>query len=392
MNKTVFILGNNIGLSLAELFSVFNKKDCQLVNQVAVFDLSLDKKQAEEVMQGLGGSIKVGELLFSVKKEDLKVKLKKAVLETAFKNRVSGKFNFAFSTFSGFNFDYKDLAIELKETFKKEGISSRWVRLEGKATDSATSFHNKLTEVNGVEFLIFKDNSDYMVAKVLALQPFSDFSHRDYGRPQRDSFSGMLPPKLAKTMLNIAKFSNEKKLLDPFCGSGTVLSEALLLGAHDVYGSDISKKAISDSRENINWLKKKYNLSGFNLKLSKERVENLSKSFKDNFFDIIVTEPYLGPQRGRIDFLKIKKELENLYSQALKEFSKVLKPQSLVVMVWPIFSPEINPVYLDINLQGFQKQEFEFLNKNNLSTFRQTLVYGRKEQRLWREIVILKKP
>ncbi len=52
-----------------------------------------------------------------------------------------------------------------------------------------------------------------------------------------------------------------KKILDPFCGSGTILQEAMLLGFKNIYGSDKDKRAIANSKENINWLKKEYKLS-----------------------------------------------------------------------------------------------------------------------------------
>ena len=55
---------------------------------------------------------------------------------------------------------------------------------------------------------------------------------------------------------------NEKGLiLDPFCGSGTVLQEALLMGFTQVAGTDLSPKAITDTKENIAWIKEKYNLN-----------------------------------------------------------------------------------------------------------------------------------
>lgn len=392
MKRIAFILGNNLALSLAEIMSLLKKNNCQLIDQVAIFDLNLNKNEISVLMQRLGGSIKIGEVVFTTSASNLKTKLKEAVVQELERKNVSSKFNFAFSSFKDLNFNYKEIAIEIKESLRVRGFSSRWVNLLTRATDSASSYHNKLTSDKGVEFLLIKHEDVYIVIKILELQAFSDYSDRDYGRPKRDSFSGMLPPKLAKMMLNLGNFSLDDKLLDPFCGSGTIISEALFLGARDIVGSDISKKAISDTRDNVDWLRKKYNLAGFKLELIKHKVQNLSKSFKENSFDIIVTEPYLGPQRAKVDYSQIKKELEYLYAQALKELFVILKPGKSLVMIWPIFSPENNPVYLYPHLNNFKLITCNFLQEKKLSSFRGTLIYGRKNQKVWREVLVLKKP
>ena len=93
------------------------------------------------------------------------------------------------------------------------------------------------------------------------MQPFKDLSRLDFGRPARDDFSGMLPPKLAQIMINLAQVQNpEALIIDPFCGSGTILSEALLMGYKDLLGSDISPKAIADTYKNISWIKDLYKI------------------------------------------------------------------------------------------------------------------------------------
>src|SRR5205823_3602162 len=91
-----------------------------------------------------------------------------------------------------------------------------------------------------------------------AVQPFEQFSARDFGRPGRDDLSGMLPPKLAIIMINLAANDTISVLLDPFCGSGTILSEALLLGYKNLIGSDISEKAVADTKTNLDWIANKF--------------------------------------------------------------------------------------------------------------------------------------
>ena len=100
---------------------------------------------------------------------------------------------------------------------------------------------------------LFKEGAgggqQFSLAQTEAVQPFEQFSARDFGRPGRDDLSGMLPPKLAIIMINLAQTPLNSILLDPFCGSGTILSEAVLLGYTNLIGTDISEKAIADSKK-----------------------------------------------------------------------------------------------------------------------------------------------
>ena len=111
---------------------------------------------------------------------------------------------------------------------------------------------NKLTTAQGAEIVIVQFDKKLFLGKTIAVQPFKELSFRDYGRPARDDYSGMLPPKLAQIMLNLSGAKPADTILDPFCGSGTILTEAMLMGYQDLVGSDVSSKAIEDTGKNIN--------------------------------------------------------------------------------------------------------------------------------------------
>jgi len=59
-------------------------------------------------------------------------------------------------------------------------------------------------------------------------------------RPKNRPFfhPSALPPKLARCMVNLARPKNDSVVLDPFCGSGSILIEAGLIGCR-VLGSDV---------------------------------------------------------------------------------------------------------------------------------------------------------
>ncbi|MFH1822446.1 MAG: methyltransferase domain-containing protein [Patescibacteria group bacterium] len=414
--KYFFILGKNPTLSIAELEAFFScSKEIKILSRNVtsenVLILETDKEiEAKNLIKKLGGVIKIGKIETEVDNniQDILIKIK-SFLKTA----ANGKFKFGISYYGQSKFNIKPLAMEIKKYLKERGISSRWVTSREPTLSSVVVEQNKLVN-KGIEIIIIKkqpegENRDsrLQVGHTLAVQPFKDLSFRDYGRPARDDRSGMLPPKLAIIMINLAMAKSSLPLikgedgrgsiLDPFCGSGTILTEAILMGYKNIIGADTSKKAIADTEKNINWLKTNFQLPAFNYQLINSKVEELSKHIKPNSIDAIITEPYLGPQRGKININTIISELENLYSQAFVEFYKILKSNGKIVMIWPVFrkqeaqsikhiSPDIKGfkiIYpIPINL---------YKNANIHLTKRNTIIYGRENQKVWREIVCLTK-
>lgn len=169
--------------------------------------------------------------------------------------------------------------IILKQKLKAQGVSLRLIPNNEPALNTATSHHNKLgLSNNHVELLVVRTGAgNIIVAESVGAQNITALAARDQARPRTDAFVGMLPPKLARMMINLATGDGEnttkseaihgsrgvglpKAVLDPFCGTGVVLQEAALLG-FDVCGTDLSEKMVDYSRENLEWLVKKYSLA-----------------------------------------------------------------------------------------------------------------------------------
>ncbi len=162
---------------------------------------------------------------------------------------------------------------------------------------------------------------------------------RDRNKPYADHKKGMLPPKLARTLVNIGlsylEITDDKlRLYDPFCGTGTVLMEALLLGC-EVVGSDLQTEAIVGSKTNLDWLCKEY-------KLEKDFSVFQSESTKaqpKKKANLIVTEPFLGKQTPQArEYANIYKGLYKLYLGSFKHWTKLLKNNAVVVIIFPVFS------------------------------------------------------
>ncbi len=392
--KYFFVLGTNAALSVAELAAVVDLKRVSLLAADFLIWETETEINADNLMKRLGGVIKIGEIKEELK-EGNEEKLLKTLTELAKIKKYQskeGKFNFGFSDYGKFQFNKQNLGLKLKKYFSEEKISSRFVISREKNLSSVVITQNKLI-VRGIEFVLIKEGENILIGETLSVQPFKDLSRRDYGRPARDDESGMIPPKLAQIMINLAQLrSFEDIIVDPFCGSGTILSEAMLAGYKHLFGSDISPRAIDDTHKNISWTRELYAIKDVNIKILVKNVINLSKFIKAGSAEAIITEPFLGPQRGLIDFKIVARNLEDLYSLAIQEFKTVLKKKGRVVMIWPMFYGQrpITPKYDGfkiLNMIPEDLRQSEFIKKHN----RETIVYGRPGQKVYREIVVLEK-
>lgn len=388
-----FVLGSHPSLSLAEITAYFGSTaTVEPLNQNIVLLHPETSVEAADVLAHLGGAIKIGAIQGQTKQLDvLGQQLQNSLAD--FKPNwqpKAGKIKFGFSSYGLKPSQQKTLAMDFKKYLRSLQLSCRWVISREETLSSVVVEQNKLTGDLGLEIVIIKNKEQWLWGQTLAVQPFKELSRRDYGRPARDDQSGMLPPKLAQIMINLSQIKPHQVLLDPFCGSGTVLSEGLLWGLHQVLGSDLSSKAIKDSQTNLAWIIKHYALANRDFQLYCHNVESLSEVIKDKVA-AIVTEPYLGPQRGRVDIRKTKGELSRLYARALQEFSKVLKPGGRVVMIWPVFVKTGRSLdYLEVSLADFKIIDLTTPRWPG-RTFRQTLLYGRPGQKVWREVVVLEK-
>ena len=119
------------------------------------------------------------------------------------------------------------------------------------------------------------------------------------------SYPITMHPRLARAMVNLARVPRSARILDPFCGTGSILIEGGLMGMH-IQGSDIDERMIETSRINL----KKFGMSAV---LEVKDVEEINGEY-----DAIVTDPPYGRSsstRGE--------EIYRLYKRAFRKFSEV---------------------------------------------------------------------
>lgn len=327
-----FIFGREPEISRAELISKFKVEriDCAIVDEGADFficDIG-DDFDAEKFISQLGGTVKIG----TIERET--AGLDERALFDLIKPQ-DKKVNFGVSAY-GFNPDINKLGKNLKQLLTDAGQKSRFVA--SKQYPLSSVIVQKELLKNGLELALLKTKNKLFIGRTLAVQPFEQFSRLDYGRPARDPRSGMLPPKLATMMINLSETEKDEILLDPFCGSGTILQQAMLLDYKNIISADISADAVQSARDNVKWLETQIQKK-FHGDIFQSDVKNLQTRISAGTISAIVTEPYLGPVlKGNEKYGKICvliDHLKSFYQNAFRAMFNILKPNGIIVIVIP---------------------------------------------------------
>ncbi len=327
MSAFLFVLGRTSDLSYLELTSLFGKCS-RLTRDVASVELSSnDAAHPQALLPQLGGTIKIARMLGTT------ASLGADVLTRYFLDIPDIRV-FGVSKYGDVGVFDPNILTGIKTLLVAKGIHTRYIEAhDGDVLSSVVVAKQKVTEL-----IVVSTGSDFIIGQTLAVQDVDAWSNRDYGRPFADPKSGMLPPKVARMAVNIA--GEKGTLLDPFCGMGTILGEALLVG-WSVIGSDQSEDVVEKAKKNIEFLQ------GTSLQDRKEvpyeffvsDATHISEHLPKESIDAIVTEPFLGStQWGDRPVKNIMKGLEKLYIGCLRDWAKVLKSKGKVVIALPQYA------------------------------------------------------
>ena len=353
MEKYIFALGRDPELSLLEIISFFESREISFRieyrdNYFAV--ASLDKFDFS--IEEFGGIIKIAKVILkSSDNEEVEFEL--------------NKINFDFDNKLRYGITGDDFLKDyFKERFKNERIKAYIKSDVSRPSDSLK-----------LDFEIIKVKD--FIGKIIYVSNPEEYKKRDEKRPRFDE-KKVISIRLAKILINISKARNE--VLDPFCGTGTILQECLLKNLNAI-GLD---KDIKDAEANLKWLEKNFNLKN-KYKLIEGDARKLSKYV--NRIECVVTEPYLGPfmkeNYNKELVLRLKKELSSLYKDFFKELDKIAYGR--VVFIMPVFKAGKDFIKIDINhiLEG---TKFKIYKNNYIKI---PIVYRPSKTRLIREIYVL---
>ena len=364
MPTELFISGKNWMLSLAELTAYFKAREINFEIQFfsgEFFALSFEKDFDASAIADLGGTIKIGEVKTKFPTETVKEaflkknkQAKKQITESLASScladgmsKAAKKILFGVSVYctestlrSSSRAIQRFIGSAVKDELADLGKKSNFMGF-GNDRKLAQLSHvevlkKKLVE-NKAEVLFCIGRNETWVATTVAVHNPFEFQKRDIYKPNQRKIFGM-PPRLARMMVNLSECKSGKTLLDPFCGVGTILQEALMEKAM-VVGMDVNPWCVKAATENLEWLVQEYELENPDFRVLQGDVGRLIEKIGQETVDCIVCEPDLGPALRQVPTgpyaEKIIQKLEPLYFGFVEQAYRVLKPSGRLVLVTP---------------------------------------------------------
>ncbi len=292
MKSYLCVLGRDPKLSLLEIVSYCKRKNIEYALHSATSAVANFSFSKMPNINDLGGTVKIAE-------------------ETTIDNLNpdNNKVTFALTLI-----DSKDILQKLRDHWKQQGI---------KAMQKYATMHDippsKAKNLD-LDLIVYRN----VLYKVLALSNPKEYKERDEQRPAFDA-KKVISIRLAKILINLAQ--SQQEILDPFCGTGTILQEALLMG-YSVKGIDLSTR---EAQKNLKWLGSPYQ---HKIKLYQGDVRKILPTLTS--IEAVVTEPYLGPYLTKRppeqEAQKIINELQQLYEPFLNLLGQRLKGKAVIIL------------------------------------------------------------
>lgn len=390
-----FILGRQPEIGLAELQAVYKKEPQLIASNVALLDISSQTALASS--KWLGAIVKITQVIdkkFTVSKSNLTTLCRQLFTD------VDGKITLGVSYYDPRASKRSAISLgqELQSILKGLGHSTRLLPTNNAVLGAATILHNGLSGQNPkkveLNFIKTSDQASLCVGRTIYIQDIDAYTFRDRRRPRRDARNGMLPPKLAQTMINLAVHASksgqtqEANLLDPFCGTGVVLQEAALMGM-DVFGTDLNPDMVNNTKINIDWLNRVLHLDVVpNLAIGDATTFDWKSWASPDKINLVATETYLGrayTAPPATDELKYNITACNIIiDKFLANISKQLPSGCglcIGVPVWFV-RDHIHHLPCTNQLDGYR-----FVNQTDGAN----LIYHRPDQIVGRELLVLQK-
>ena len=250
-------------------------------------------------------------------------------------------FNFALSLYCSRGdpeAEYDSLSEELLSTIRGAGHKKANLL---RSRSGPELYSQRVVSRSAMDFVAFPLGALFQWGVTVYVPEAEEFRARSTERPFV-SPGISLSSRLARLLVNVAGVSRGQVLLDPFCGSGTILGEALLRGVNCI-GIDRNHGSVERTKKNLAWfLSQDRNESSRAPSFSVRTGDatNLRRTLGDDMLvDAIVSEPILMPRLSSAPTLerarKLVKHASFTYSEALYEMSGVLRRGGRIVLVTP---------------------------------------------------------
>ena len=368
--------GNTPALTFHEAQAVMGSQT-KALGDLAVSFIADSDEQAIQLFKLLGASVRLVKVERDWQKYSEKTLFSDSV--KILMSQATDHLQFAVARWGETTADQISLT-ELKKSLKKEAIKARYLEGSRDGLSAAVLLHQEVTEL-----VVWQKADKFLIGRTLAVQDIDYWTVKDRQKPYFDRKKGMLPPKVARAMVNLAIGAKDagQVVYDPFCGTGTILLEALERGCR-VIGSDVDEKATIGAQTNLAWFADLAELP-VSFKVFQASVAHVSPQQIDQKITGLVTEPFLGKPQAKPEQLPdIFKGLEKLYLGAFKNWRQILTPGAVVVMVFPRVELTNGKIY-DFSRFVDKLSDHGYTFRIDFGVIR----YARPQAQIQRDIVVL---
>jgi tRNA G10 N-methylase Trm11 len=382
--KYFFVLGRNPLLSEAEILSCLEREGIRKLSHKMRLNsliIEVDKElNLSKMVNELGGTIAVGRVLLSGNADKVIGEIKNKPIYIGRENKV---------VYSVLNYADEELFDmihnAMKENFRNERLKARYKGVSGTIKlQSGKIMHGSPEKIllRDMNYFVFEnqETKEACFGFLEASYDSSEAEKRDMKKPfRRESLA--ISPRLARILINLSQVKEGEVLLDPFCGIGVILGEALLRGINAI-GIDIDGNAVNNARENISWLKNNYKIDAdFKIINDDSGKIRLNEEIAG-----IATEPALGELMTRIPSrekgMRVAREFEELIIPVLNNIKKGIKKEGKIAFTAPLIKTQGGKVSCDIDnicrKTGLKVYELkDSCIKFPLSEFREEQIIGR---------------
>ncbi len=345
----------------------------------------LPKSPEQIFLDRLGGTIRMGEVIGELRSEK---EVQDEIVKQVQTVKPEGKIQLGISAWGCGKTFLKHFLPETKNALRDQhDRNCRIVNAPEKNLDSGKIFGEKLLK-KGFEFLVWKREDSFLLAKTVANQNLRNYVLRDRNKDFRDAKMGMLPPKLAQILLNLAHPAWDDMVIDPFCGSGTVNIEAAITG-YQTIGSDLDEKRTKKSKENFEQMAEKF-------RYPKDAGEffaaDAMKFPLEKTTGVIVTEGFLGDVFEKHATAQSISDEGQTILRLWEKCLSHLEDSSVHTIVLCLPAWKFKGQTISLSEKLFAKITKSSYIPSALFDGKRTFLYSRPDSFVMREICVLTKP
>ncbi len=314
MKEYIFILGRDPELSMLELKSYLDIRGIE--HKIIAYSkkaalLKLPEMNFGAVINDLGGISKIARVFKYLAEEELF-------------NIAGNKMNYAVSVYD--DTDTAELKAELKLLFREQKIKAT---LKNPAHEddflgpSEVVRHNLI--LHGFEIVAY----DGLYGRTIAVSNSLEYEKRDKARPVQRPLQ-MVSIRLAKILINLSGAKPGLTVLDPFCGIGVILQEAMLMNINSI-GIDSDPEMAAASTKNTGWTRQMSNSNASCKVIHADSTKKIEVKA-----DAVASEPYMGPLLRKIptekEAIEIMAKLRPLYNYLLCNLKNNVRGRIAIIM------------------------------------------------------------